>query len=169
MAEDRPESIGPTVVKPKCVRCNKNNAQEVFKGLCRRCYDETRKIKIPRDLSEKVSQAQTTEDFRNLAVELAPAFKAIAQGEQKASTAQTQILKDIWARAYGKPTAIQEKLKVAAGLVVLPVLDTGENSTICPRCGYDVTKGLEGSRFEKPKDTVATKSGATDGVPIIDS
>ena len=113
--------------------------------------------------------ARTKEDWRKLASELAPAIKSIADGSQPATAAQASMLKEIMARAYGKPVATQEENKVASGLIVLPTLDSGEKTMVCPRCGYDVTQGLEGSKFVKPENTVATESGAAISLPSIDS
>lgn len=84
--------------------------------------------------------AKTTEDWQNLAKELASVYAGILSGEVKATAAQAALVKDVYNRAYGKPTASQAEKRVAAGVVILPALDDGSKKMICPKCGYDVAK-----------------------------
>lgn len=129
-----------------------------YKGLCRKHYDGLKKPNIPKDLGARVVAAKTAEDWQKLAEMLAPIIQGVADGTIKSTAAQTAMLKDIMSRAYGKPVAIQEKKTVAAGIIVLPALDTGEKMSMCPRCGYELTMGMEESRFTKlnnePKNSV---------------
>lgn len=106
----------------------------------------------------KVAIAKTTEDWQKLAAELAPTVAGILSGEVKASAAQASLLKDIMNRAYGRPAATQEEKKVAAGVVVLPALDSGMKMMICPKCGFDVSK-----------DFVAAKPRSSDSISLVNS
>jgi hypothetical protein len=78
------------------------------------------------------------------------------------------MIKEIMARAYGKPVATQEENKVASGLIVLPMLSTGPDMFICPVCGYEATKGMEGGKYADPKNTVEAEPGPADSVPGLD-
>ena len=167
--EARPETVesGPKV-KPKCIKCLIRAQGKNYRGLCRRCYDEKNKVVIPADLAEKAARARSKEDWQEIYNSVAPAISAIAQGTQKASTAQVSLLKEIMSRAFGKvPTAVEQKTKIATGLVVLPTLSTGEHSLICPRCGWEVTKDVESGGFSNPESVVEAQSGPTDSVSIV--
>ena len=97
---------------------------------------------IPAELIAKVSLAKTTEDWQSLARELGSVYAGVLSGEVKATAAQASLLKDVHNRAFGKPTATQVEKRVAAGVVILPALDTGTKIMICPKCGYDVAKAV---------------------------
>lgn len=88
-----------------------------------------------------------------MAMDLAPVIAGILSGDVKASAAQVSLIKDVQNRAFGKPAASVAEKAVAAGVIILPALDTGMKMMLCPKCGYDATKTL-----------VEAKSGATNGI-----
>lgn len=119
------------------------------KGLCQKHYTQHYRTvqkeppQIPSDLGEKVAKAKTQADWQALAESIAPVLQGVLDGSVKASAAQAGLFKDIWNRAYGKPTATQAEKKVATGIVILPTLRENEHTTVCPRCGYDALAPLE--------------------------
>lgn len=88
-----------------------------------------------------------------MAKDLAPVVAGILSGEVKASAAQVALIKDVQNRAFGKPAASVAEKAVAAGVIILPALDTGMKMMLCPKCGFDATKTL-----------VETESGSTNSV-----
>ena len=90
---------------PRCVQCGFRKAEGRRGGLCRACYDEKRArtitigTKVPEDIAERVRTAQQTGDWLSLAKALEPTVKAIASGAEKASAAQSALLKHILDRA----------------------------------------------------------------------
>ncbi len=118
-------------------------------------------LAIPPELIAKASLARTTEDWQSLAKELGPVYAGVLNGEIKATAAQASLLKDVHNRAFGKPVASQVEKRVAAGVIVLPALDTGSKMMICPKCGFDI--GYEA------KNTLVSQSGASNSIPVIDS
>jgi hypothetical protein len=132
-----------------CVECGKRPAARG--DLCHACYQadyrarkkqaaiDAAKPKVPDDLAVRVQLAKTTEDWQKLAAMIAPVMQAILDGTGKATAAQTSLIKDIMNRAYGKPVASAQEKREAAGVIVLPTLDTGEKMMICPKCGYNAT------------------------------
>lgn len=143
---------------PLCNVCHKRKAY-ASGGLCRRCWNDAtgkpstpamaRKLEkgetpsVPKDLAKRLTEAKSTEDWVRLANSLSSVIQGVADGTVKATAAQTAMLKDIMARAYGKPVATQQEKRAAAGIVILPALDSGEKMMICPRCGYNVETTLE--------------------------
>ncbi len=91
----------------------------------------------------RAALAKTTEDWQKLAAAIAPQMTAVLNGEAQATAAQASLMKDILNRAFGKPVAVQQEKRVAAGVIVLPELESGDKAMICPRCGFDVTKDME--------------------------
>lgn len=131
-----------------CPKCQKNRASTRKSRLCAACWKLEPKPKpvvnvVPAELLAKAANAKTTEDWQKLAAELAPTLAAILNGDAKATAAQASLLKDIMNRAFGKPVAVQQEKRVAAGIIVLPKLDDGDKTMICPRCGFDATKDME--------------------------
>lgn len=93
---------------------------------------------MPTDIVSRAALAKSVEDWQKLANELAPVMEGILSGQVKATAAQANLLKDIWNRAFGKPVAAQTAKREAAGVIVLPTLDTDNKMTfVCPKCGYD--------------------------------
>ena len=145
--------LAELVVEPiaLCPSCNRSKASTRKSRLCAKCHKDWLKTQpktmaqiIPQEVIAKFALAKTTEDWQNLARELAPTFTAILSGEVKATASQASLLKDVYNRAYGKPVATQTDKRIAAGLIILPTLDTGAKMTfICPQCGYDPTKSTE--------------------------
>ena len=125
---------------PRCTNCTFRKADPRRGGLCRSCYDEKRArtitigTKVPEDIAERVRTAQQTGDWLSLAKALEPTVKAIASGEEKASAAQSALLKHILDRAYGRVTKSQEDSKQSIGVVILPTLNTDDNAKVCPKC-----------------------------------
>lgn len=128
-------------------------------GYCSKHYqvwyrDEKRKqklasqIKLPSNLGDQISKAKTTEEWQKLAATVAPVMQAILDGTRNGNAAQVSLMKSILDRAYGKPVATQADKKVAAGLVILPVLGTGETMTVCPRCAYDQLSQMDKSSIK---------------------
>lgn len=129
--------------KPLCIRCNKRNGQEQYKGLCNACYrEQTAPPKLPEDLASKAALARSTEDWQKLASDVAPVLQGILDGRIKASAAQAALLKDIMNRAFGVPKASQMEKRVAAGVIILPALNNNEKMMICPKCGHDARATL---------------------------
>lgn len=155
-----------TPVADLCPNCMKAKASTRKSKLCSTCYKAWFRAQpksigqiLPQEVIAKFALAKTTEDWQKLAAELAPTFTAILSGEVKATAAQAALLKDVYNRAFGKPVATQTDKRVAAGVIVLPTLNTGSEMTfICKKCGYDPTKTL-----------VVPESGAADSIPVIDS
>lgn len=124
--------------KPLCTRCEKRNGQVIYKGLCHRCYAEIRQVAksaTPFDgLAKDMAKAQTEDDWKRLYATLAPTIESVAKGELKASAAQAALLKEIMSRAFGRVTKSQEESKGPSGIVVLPTLDNGILTHMCPIC-----------------------------------
>jgi hypothetical protein len=137
---------------PSVLTCSIDGCDKVVHSkklmLCMTHYQAQRRERLkppemPADLGARVSQAKTTEDWQKIAAAVAPVMQGILDGQTKASAAQVSLLKDILNRAYGKPVATQHEKRVAAGVIVLPALDTGAATTVCPKCGYDATKTMD--------------------------
>lgn len=122
--------------KPLCSRCQKRNAQLIYKGLCHRCYVEMSKAyqEPLAALGDDIKAAKSDDDWKQLAAKLAPIVEQVASGALKATAAQAAMLKAIMDRAYGRVTKSQEEARVAAGIVVLPTIGDGITSRICPLC-----------------------------------
>lgn len=152
---------------PLCPKCQTAKASTRKSKLCATCHKnwlaEQPKagLLIDQAVIAKAAMAKTTDDWQKLATELAPTFAAILSGDVKATAAQASLLKDVYNRAFGKPTATQTEKRVAAGVIILPALDTGMKMMICPKCGFDI--GYD------PKNSVGSQSGTTNDVPSIDS
>jgi len=99
-------------------------------------------VQWPKDMGEKMALAKTTEDWQKIAAIIAPVMQSILDGQVKATASQVSLMKDVLNRAYGRAVATQSEKKVAAGIVLLPTLNTGEFTTICPNCGFDAMKPL---------------------------
>lgn len=128
-----------------CPQCKTAKASSRKSKLCGTCHKRAPQVPkatgtIGQDIIARAALAKTTEDWQKLAAELAPIMTGILNGEVKATAAQASLIKDIMNRAFGKPTASQESTKQAAGVIILPVLDTGKLMHVCPQCGYDATK-----------------------------
>lgn len=126
--------------KPLCTRCEKRNAQVALKGLCNRCYQETKDIRVPRaayqlgDIGQLAAAAKTDDEWKKLALQLQPVIVGIADGTVKATAAQASIVKHIMDRAFGKVTKSQEDAKGPIGVVVLPTLSDKSTMLICLKC-----------------------------------
>src|SRR6267378_258637 len=133
--------------KPICTRCKERNAQPRYNGLCNRCYRETRDVRVPRlpkqfgDIIEQLADPDKSKEYwKNLAVQLQPTIVGVSDGTVKATAAQSAILKEVLSRAYGKVTKSQEDERGPIGVVVLPTLDRGISTHICPKCAeYHMT------------------------------
>lgn len=119
------------------------------------------KPQVPKDLAARVGAARTIEDWQRIANELSPVIQGIADGTVKSTAAQTAILKDIMNRAYGRPTAAAIEKRESAGIIVLPVLETGDKAMLCPKCGYDIAKAGDGLH-ERVLIAVAKAAHATE-------
>src|SRR4029077_8011162 len=117
---------------------------------------------LPPNLGEMVATAKTAEDWQKIAAAVQPVMQGILDGTAKASAAQVALLKDVLNRAYGKPVATQEERKVSAGVIVLPALDDGVRTLLCPKCGYDIAKGGDGLH-ERVMIAVAKAAHAVEG------
>src|SRR5258706_6243815 len=94
--------------KPLCTRCKTRNGQAKYKGLCNKCYRETRDVRVPRlpaqfgDLAEQLKDPDKSKDYwKNLALQLQPTVVGLADGSIKATAAQAAIIKEILGRAHG--------------------------------------------------------------------
>lgn len=132
-----------------CPNCKTARASTRKSRLCGTCWKKKEKSDaagktVPSAISEdflaKATLAKTTEDWQKLAAELAPVMTEILNGSIKATSAQASLIKDIMNRAFGKPVAVQQEKRVAAGVIILPALDSGATMKICPQCGFDATK-----------------------------
>ena len=92
---------------------------------------EARQIKEEAEV-EKLLQQMGTTDWKELADQCVPLFGRIAAGRVKASGSQIAALKEIFVRGHGKPVGKADEVEV--GVVVLPVLNAGEKSEVCPEC-----------------------------------
>ena len=134
-----------------CPRCKSRRASTRATKFCWKCHEATKqtgvpiesvqsvaKITLPAEFVAKAAVAKTTEDWQKLAAELAPVVVDILNGTVKATAAQASLIKDIMDRAFGRPTATQLEKRVAAGVIILPTLNTDSTMTFtCPKCGYD--------------------------------
>lgn len=157
------EDQKPIELCPDCKKARASTRKSRRCSTCHRAWVKALpKNSVPGVLSPeligKMALAKTTEDWQKLAAELAPTFAGILSGDVKATAAQASLLKDVQNRAFGKPVATQAEKKVAAGVIVLPTLDSGMNMQICPKCGFDATKNL-----------VAAQQGTTDSVSSVNS
>lgn len=155
-----------------CPNCQKAKASTRKSRLCGTCHKKSLiaiaagsagiptvgKPVISEDLLAKAALAKTTEDWQKLAAQLSPIMTDILNGTVKATAAQASLIKDIFNRAFGKPIAAQQEKRLAAGVIILPALDDGAKKLICPKCGYDATKGL-----------VEAESGSANSVPVVNS
>src|SRR4029077_2494867 len=144
-----PDSFQTTTAQSTalCPKCQKRKASTRKSRLCQKCFDlEPKAVKssglIPDDLMAKAALAKTTEDWQKLAAAIGPQMTAILNGEAQATAAQASLMKDIMNRAFGKPVAVQTEKRVSAGVIILPKLDDGSKSMICPQCGFDATKNI---------------------------
>jgi len=108
-------------------------------------------VNWPKDLGEQMALARTTEDWQKIAQVIAPVMQSILDGRTRATASQVSLMKDVLNRAYGRAVATQSEKKVAAGIVLLPTLNTGESAHVCPRCGFDAMNPLD-------KDTVKERA-----------
>lgn len=113
--------------------CGRTGSFRYPGGLCRTCYDEKR-AQGPKNLAKLVKQAQKSGDWKQLAEELSDTIKGVADGSVEATAAQSSLLKHIMDRAYGRVTKSQEDSQGPVGIVVLPTLDVGMNTHVCPIC-----------------------------------
>lgn len=154
----------------KCKQCKQRAGQPSLKGICRHCWDEAQKLKVNAKQKEldniRVAKARSAEDFRKLADNLKDVLVAAAKGETKINAAQAALIKTVFDRGYGRPTASQESRTAAAGIVILPTLGSNEGLTICPNCGWEAKIEEED---EESTDSMATKPGASTSVSSIDS
>lgn len=126
---------------PNCKRARASTRKSRFCATCHKNWlDEQPKPLISPEVASKLASAKSSEDWQKLAAELSPVLAGILSGEVKASAAQASLLKDIINRAYGKPVATQSEKRVAAGVVILPTLDTGMKMKICPVCMHSETE-----------------------------
>lgn len=132
--------------KPLCTRCQLRNAQLAFKGLCNRCYHETRDLRVPKasfqlgEIGKLAAAAESDDDWKKLAKQLGPVISAVADGTVKATAAQTSMIKAILDRAFGKVNKTQEDTKGPIGVVILPTLGLYEKTLVCPQCQEYHTK-----------------------------
>jgi hypothetical protein len=143
-----------------CSECHKRPVTR--DPLCDACYqrgyrarkkaerEEAAKPHVPDDLAVRVSLAKTTEDWQKIAQAIAPVMQGILDGSVKATAAQASLMKDVMNRAFGKPVATQSEKRVAAGVIVLPALDTADKMLVCPVCGYNATKDMDVREPTKP-------------------
>ena len=131
--------------------CDKELVYKKY-GLCATHYQAMRRAeqrivedtpKIPSNLGALVAAAKSTDDWQAIAAKIEPVLQKILDGTDKGTAAQVSLMKDILNRAYGKPVATQADKRVASGVVILPSLNTGEATKICPNCGFDAVKDLE--------------------------
>lgn len=124
--------------KPMCSKCKERNAQSTMQGLCNKCYRETRDVRVSRDtledLGKSMAVAKTAKDWRKLADSLNHIVIGIADGTIDATAAQVAMVKEVMARAHGKVTKSQEDTKGPIGVVILPTLNDGRNTQVCPQC-----------------------------------
>lgn len=131
--------INPTL----CPVCQKAKASTRASKLCGTCHKKANPPPaVAPDLTARAALAKTTEDWQRLAKEIEPVIKKILEGKSDVTAAQSSLLKSILDRAYGKPVATQNDKKLAAGVIILPTLDTGEKMLVCPKCGYEAKAPL---------------------------
>jgi len=128
--------------KPLCPRGCGRNSGNYPGGLCRACYNDKRRTaikigtEVPKDLADRIRQAQVSGDWKALADSLNDTVKGIADGTIKASAAQASLVKHILDRAYGRVSKSQEDKQGPVGIVILPSVgrDNSEDLRICPEC-----------------------------------
>jgi hypothetical protein len=82
-----------------------------------------------------LKEKRTDDEWCRLAKSLEPTVLGIASGTLRASAAQASTVRHILERCYGKVQEKQSEKRPASGVIVLPMLNHGQHSLICPNCG----------------------------------